>query len=269
MNLEFTDEQRLLRDTVRSFAETEIAPHVMEWDEAQRFPQELVPKLAELGMMGVLFPPELGGSGLSYIDYVIVIEELSRVDGSVGLFVAAHNSLCANHIFLAGSEEQKRRFIPALAVGAKIGAWGLTEPGAGSDAAGTQTTAVRRGDCYILNGSKNFITNASVADVYVLMAVTDRRQENRGISAFIIERGAPGFSVGKKENKLGLRASDTASIILEDCHVPRENLLGEEGRGFIDSLRVLDGGRISIAAMAVGMAQGAYECSLKYAKERK
>ena len=269
MNFDFSEEQNILRETVRGFAETEIAPHVMKWDEAQYFPIELVPKLAELGMMGAIVPHELGGSGLSYIEYVIVIEEISRVDGSIGLFLAAHNSLCANHIFIAGTEEQKRRLLPDLAAGRKIGAWGLTEAGAGSDAGGTQTTAVRDGKFYVLNGSKNFITNASMADTFVLMAVTDREAGNKGISAFVIERGTAGFSSGKKENKLGLRASDTASITLEDCRISENNLLGLEGRGFIDSLRVLDGGRISIAALAVGMAQGAYEASLRYAKERK
>src|SRR5437867_11111130 len=261
MNLEFDEEQGILRQTVREFAEAEIAPHSMEWDEAQRVPTEIVPKLAELGIMGVIFPPELGGSGLTYIDYMIVVEELSRVDGSIGLFVAAHNSLCTNHIYVAGTEEQKQRFVPELSSGAKIGAWGLTEPGAGSDAGGTQTTAVRDGNSYVLNGSKNFITNASIADIFVLMAVTDREAGHHGISAFIIEKGMPGFSAGKKENKLGLRASDTASIVLEDCRIPKENLLGREGRGFIDSLRVLDGGRICIAALAVGIAQGAYDAS--------
>lgn len=269
MTFTFTEEENLLRRTVREFAERELAPHAALWDEEQRFPSEVVPKLAELGMMGCILPVEYGGSGLSYTDYIILIEELSRVDGSIGLFVAAHTSLCTNHIFIAGTEPQKRRFVPELASGSKIGAWGLTESGAGSDAGGTQTTALREGDGYILNGSKNFITNASIADVYVLMAVTDRQAGSHGISAFIIERGTPGFFVGKKENKLGLRASDTASIGLEDCRIPRENLLGEEGRGFIDSLRVLDGGRISIAALAIGMAQGAYESAVKYAKERR
>ncbi len=266
---EIDDSKRLLRGTIRDFAESEIGPHVMEWDEAQRFPLELVPRLAELGIMGAVVPPELGGSGLSYPEYIVVVEELSRVDGSIGIFVAAHNSLCVNHLQLAGTPQQRQRFIPPLACGKKIGAWGLTEPGAGSDAGGTRTTAVRDGNSYILNGSKNFITSASIADTYVLMALTDRAKRDHGISAFIIERGTPGFSVGKKENKLGLRASDTASIILEDCRVPAENLLGREGEGFVDALRVLDAGRISIAALAVGMAQGAYEHAVKYAKERK
>ncbi len=266
---EVPEETRILRTTIREFAEAEIAPHVMEWDEAQHFPMELVPKLAELGILGAVTPAKYAGSGLSYPEYVAVVEELSRVDGSIGLFVAAHNSLCVNHIYTAGNEEQRLRFLPALASGKKIGAWGLTEAGAGSDAGGTQTTAVRDGGQYVLNGSKNFITNASIADTYVLMAVTDRERKDHGISAFIVERGTPGFAVGKKENKLGLRASDTASIILEDCRLPAANLLGAEGEGFIDSLRVLDSGRISIAALAVGMAQGAYEHSLHYAKVRK
>ncbi len=266
---EIPEETRILRTTIREFAEAEIAPHVMEWDEAQHFPMELVPKLAELGILGAVTPVKYAGSGLSYPEYVAMVEELSRVDGSIGLFVAAHNSLCVNHIYIAGNEEQKLRFLPALASGKKIGAWGLTEAGAGSDAGGTQTTAVRDGAYYVLNGSKNFITNASIADTYVLMAVTNRERRDHGISAFIVERGTPGFAVGKKENKLGLRASDTASIILEDCRLPEANLLGVEGEGFIDSLRVLDSGRISIAALAVGMAQGAYEHSLQYAKVRK
>jgi alkylation response protein AidB-like acyl-CoA dehydrogenase len=266
---EVPEEIKILRDTMRDFAEAEIAPHVMEWDEAQRFPMDLVPRLAELGVMGAVVPTEFGGSGLSYPEYVAVVEELSRVDGSIGLFVAAHNSLCASHIYRAGSEDQKRRFLPALCSGAKIGAWGLTEAGAGSDAGGTKTTAVRDGNGYVLNGSKNFITNASIAETFVLMAVTNRDRKDHGISAFIVERGTPGFSTGKKENKLGLRASDTASIILEDCRLPAANLLGREGEGFVDSLRVLDGGRISIAALAVGMARGAFEHALKYAKERR
>ncbi len=263
------EETDILRQSIREFAENEVAPRVMEWDEAQRFPTELVPKLAELGMMGAVLPAELGGSGLSYPEYVIVIEEISRVDGSIGLFLAAHNSLCINHIYLFGSKEQKQRYLPDLGTGRKIGAWALTEPESGSDAAGARTTAIRKGDTYILNGSKNFITNASLADTCVLIAGTTPGAGHRGLSAFIIERDTPGFSIGKKENKLGMRASDTASIILEDCRVPAENLLGSEGRGFSDALKVLDGGRISIAALAVGMAQGAYEHSLAYAKQRR
>jgi len=269
MTTELMEETRILRESIREFAEAELGPNVMEWDETQRFPMEIVPKIAELGMMGAVFPAEFGGSGLSYPEYVIVVEELSRVDGSIGIFVAAHVSLCCNHIFIAGTEDQKLRYLVDLAKGTKIGAWGLTEPEAGSDAGGTKTTAVRDGDSYVLNGSKNFITNASIADTYVLLAATDRDAGHKGISAFIVEGGNPGLVIGKKENKLGLRASDTASIILEDCRIPAGNLLGQKGQGFRDALRVLEGGRISIAALGLGMAQGAYENSLKYAQERK
>jgi len=262
------EETEILRRTMRDFAETEIAPHVMEWDEQQRFPMELVPKLAELGTMGAIIPAEYGGSGLSYPEYVVLIEELSRVDGSIGLFVAAHNSLCCNHILQEGSEEQKKLFLPGLASGKQIGAWGLTEPGSGSDAHAARTTAVKDGNCFVLNGTKAFITNASLAEVYVVLAVTDAEASPRRLSAFIVERGTAGFWVGKKENKLGMRASDTATLHFEDCRVPARNLLGMEGRGFRDALKLLNGGRISIAALALGMACGAYEHSLKYAKQR-
>ena len=261
------EENSILRDSVRDFAETEIAPHVMEWDEAQHFPIEIVPRMAELGILGTIIPPEFGGAGLSYPEYVVVVEELSRVDGSVGLFVAAHNSLCTNHIYLFGTEEQKKRYVPDLASGRKIGAWGITEAGSGSDAGSMRTTAVRDGEYYVLNGSKHFTTNASVAGTYVVMAATNPSKKE--ISAFIVERGTPGLSIGKKENKLGMRASDTASVILEDCCIPAKNLLGKEGSAFRDCMRVLDGGRISIAALGIGMAQGAYEHALRYAKERK
>jgi hypothetical protein len=264
-----TDETEILRESIRDFAETEMAPHVMRWDEEQHFPIEIVPKMSELGILGAIMPPELGGSGLSYPEYVVVVEELSRVDGSIGLFVAAHNSLCTNHIYLFGSQEQKRRYIPDLASGRKIGAWGLTEAGSGSDAGGMRTTAVRDGNEYILNGSKHFTTNASIAGIYVIMALTDAHNPERGISAFVMERDTPGLSIGKKENKLGMRASDTASVILEDCRIPASNLLGKEGSGFADCMQVLDGGRISIAALGVGMAQGAYEHALRYTKSRK
>ena len=262
-----TEESRILRESVREFAETVIAPHVMDWDESQRFPLEIVPKMAELGMLGAIIPPEFGGAGLSYPEYVVVVEELSRVDGSLGLFIAAHNSLCTNHIYVFGSEEQKRRFIPDLASGRKVGAWGITEAGSGSDAGGMRTTAVRDGGFFVLNGTKHFMTNASIAGVYVVMAMTNAAKKE--ISAFIIERGTPGLSIGKKENKLGMRASDTASVILEDCRIPAENLLGEEGAAFRDCMKILEGGRISIAALGVGMAQGAYEHALRYAKERR
>lgn len=269
MTVEISEETRILRDAIRDFAEAEISPHVMEWDEAQRFPVELVPKVAELGLMGCVIPQEYGGSGLSYPEYVIAVEEIARVDGSIALFLAAHNSLCSNHIYLAGTREQKHRFLPELASGARVGAWALTEPGSGSDAGAARTTAVSEGDEYVLNGSKQFITNASIAETFVVMASTNPGAGRKGISAFIVERTAPGFSIGRKENKLGLRASDTATVVLEDCRVPAENRLGAEGEGFRDCLRVLDGGRISIAALSVGMAQGALDHSLRYAKQRR
>ncbi|MBI2956354.1 MAG: acyl-CoA dehydrogenase [Acidobacteria bacterium] len=269
MDFSFTDEQEQLRRTVREFAEAEIRPHVMEWDEASHFPEEIVPALAELGLLGIMFPEEYGGAGLGYIEYVIAIEELARVDGSIALSVAAHNSLCTNHIYKCGSEEQRRKYVVPLAQGKKLGCWSLTEPEAGSDAGGTRTTAVRQGNGWVLNGGKTFTTNGHLADVCVAMAVTDPGKGHHGISAFIIERGRPGFRPGKKENKLGMRASDTSEVIFEDCRLPAENLLGRAGEGFVDSLRVLDGGRISIAALAVGMAQGAFEAALNYSKQRK
>ena len=266
---EFTPEQEQLRDLVRDFAEREIAPHVMRWDEASEFPHEIVKQLGEMGLMGVIFPAELGGSGLGYVEYVIAIEELSRVDGSVGIIVASHNSLCTNHIMLAGNDEQRQRYIPKLASGEWLGAWGLTEPGSGSDAGGARTTAVRKGNKWVLNGNKTFITNGTYANCAVVMAVTDRSKGTRGLSAFVVERGAPGFRSGKKENKLGLRASDTAELIFENCEIPEENLLGVEGEGFIDAMRILDGGRISIAALSLGIAQGAFDAALKYSQERR
>jgi len=265
----FTEEQKHLRKSVREFAEGEIAPHVMEWDEASHFPLELLPKLAEMGLLGVIFPEEYGGTGLGYVEYVIVIEELSRVDGSVGLFVAAHNSLCSNHIYKFGTEEQKRKYLVPLAQGKKLGAWSLTEPEAGSDAGGTRSTAVRNGNNWVLNGSKTFTTNGHYADTCVAMAVTDKAKGSHGISAFILEKGMPGFRPGKKENKLGMRASDTSEVIFTDCKVPAENLLGPEGEGFTGSLKILDGGRISIAALGLGMAQGALHAAVCYAKQRK
>ena len=269
MDFTFTDEQKQLRKSVREFAEDEIAPHVMEWDESSRFPSEILPKLAEMGLLGVIFPEEYGGAGLGYVEYATVIEELARVDGSVGLFVAAHNSLCSNHIYKFGSEEQKRKYLIPLAQGKKLGAWSLTEPEAGSDAGGTRTTAVRDSKGWILNGSKTFTTNGTYADICVAMAVTDKSKDSHGISAFILEKGTPGFRPGKKENKLGMRASDTSEVIFTDCRIPGENLLGPEGEGFISSLKILDGGRISIAALGLGMAQGALEAATRYAKERK
>ncbi|HKF50755.1 MAG TPA: acyl-CoA dehydrogenase [Candidatus Acidoferrales bacterium] len=269
MDLSLTDEQQHLRRTVREFAEGEIAPHVMEWDEASQFPKEIIPQLGQMGLLGVIFPEKYGGAGLGYLEYSIVIEELSRVDGSVGLIVAAHNSLCSNHIYKFGTEEQKQKYLAPLAQGKKLGCWSLTEPGAGSDAGGTRTVAVKKDGGWVLNGSKTFTTNGHYADVCVGMAVTDAAKKQHGISAFIVEKGTPGFRPGKKENKLGMRASDTSEVIFNDCRVPGENLLGAEGEGFINSLQILDGGRISIASLALGMAQGAYEAAVKYAKQRK
>jgi len=269
LDFTLTQEQEQLRRTVREFAEKEIAPHVMEWDEASHFPSEIIPQLADMGLMGVIFPEEYGGAGLGYIEYVIAIEELSRVDGSVGIIVAAHNSLCTNHIYKAGTEAQRKKYVTPLAQGAKLGCWSLTEPEAGSDAGGTRTTAVKSSGGYVLNGAKTFTTNGHYADVCVAMAVTDKSKASHGISAFVIEKGTPGFKPGKKENKLGLRASDTSEVVFSDCLVPAENLLGKEGDGFVNSLQILDGGRISIAALGLGMAQGAYEASAKYAKQRK
>jgi alkylation response protein AidB-like acyl-CoA dehydrogenase len=269
LDFQFNDEQQDLRRSVREFAEKEIAPHVMEWDEASCFPMEIVKELGRMGLMGVIFPSDYSGAAMGYIEYVIAIEELSRVDGSVGIIVAAHTSLCSNHIFIAGNEEQRRKYIPKLASGEFIGCWGLTEPGSGSDAGGARCSAVRKGNKWVLNGTKTFITNGHYADVMVVIAVTDKTAHTHGLSAFVVEKGTKGFRPGKKENKLGLRASDTSEMIFEDCEIPVENLLGGEGQGFIDAMRVLDGGRISIAALGLGMAQGAYESALKYSKQRK
>jgi alkylation response protein AidB-like acyl-CoA dehydrogenase len=264
-----SEEQQLLKKTVRDFAESELAPHSREWDEKQEFPREVFTKLGALGLMGVVWPTEYGGSGLNTLDYAVVMEELARVDAGVALSVAAHNSLCSGHIFLAGTEEQKRRFLTPLARGEKVGCWGLTENSAGSDAGGTRTTAVRDGEAWVLNGSKTFITNGRVADTAVAMAVTDREKGKKGISAFIVERGTKGFRAGKKEDKLGVRSSDTSELVFEDCRIPAGNLLGREGHGFIDTLRILDRGRIGIAAFSVGIAQACLEASMKYARERR
>jgi alkylation response protein AidB-like acyl-CoA dehydrogenase len=269
MEFSLTSEQVQLRKAVREFAEAEIAPHVSDWDENQTLPLEAIKKAGQLGYMGAIFPEDLGGAGLGYIDYAIIIEELARVDPSVGLIVAAHNSLCTNHIFLAGSDEQRRKYIPRLATAEWIGCWSLTEPEAGSDAAGTRTRAVKDGACWVLNGGKTFTTNAQYADVCVAMAVTNRAASHHGISAFILEKGIPGYRVGKKENKMGMRASATGEVLFTDCRLPESQLLGNPGEGFVDSLRILDGGRISIAALSVGTAQGAYEAALKYSKQRK
>jgi hypothetical protein len=269
MEFELTPEQVQLRNMVREFAEAEIAPHVLEWDEGQIFPLDVVKKAGQLGLLGAIFPEDLGGAGLGYIDYSVIIEELARVDPSVALIIAAHNSLCTNHIYLAGSEEQKRTYIPKLATGEYIGCWSLTEPEAGSDAAGTRSTAYLKDHEWILNGGKTFTTNAQYADVCVAMAVTNRSASQHGISAFILEKGTPGFRVGKKENKLGMRASATGEVLFADCRLPASQLLGKPGEGFVDSLRILDGGRISIAALAIGLAQGAFDAALRYSKQRK
>ncbi len=269
MDFSLTDEQQVLRRSVRAFAEAEIRPHAMAWDEAQRFPIELVPRLADLGLLGIQFPEQYGGAAMSAVDYCLAIEELSRVDPSIGITVAAHNGLCSSHIAMFGTEAQKQRFLTRLARGETLGAWGLTEPTAGSDAAGTRTVAVRDGHEWVIDGAKIFITHGGVGGIMVVMAVTDRARGNRGISAFIVERGTPGMSTGKKENKLGFRASDTCEVVFQQCRVPADQLLGEEGQGFIHTLQVLDAGRIGIAALSVGLAQGAYEAALRYAKERR
>ena len=268
MNFELNEEQLQIKFAVREFAESEIKPNVLEWDETQHFPDELRPKLAELGLMGVIFPEEYGGAGLGYVEYATIIEELGRVDGSVGLSVAAHNSLCSNHIFTFGSEEQKQKYLVPLTQGETWGAWGLTESQAGSDASGTRTTAIQNNGGWRVNGSKNFITHAITGNTLVAVAVTDKEKGNKGISAFIFDKSMEGFRSDKKENKLGMRASETASVVFEDCYVPDENRLGNLGEGFLQAMQILDGGRISIAALSLGIAQGAYEAAVKYAKER-
>ena len=304
MDFQLNEEQLHLKKSVREFAEREIAPNVSKWDEASEFPLATVKELGKLGLLGIIFPPEYGGAGMGYVEYVTAIAELSRVDGSVGIIVAAHTSLCSNHIYVAGNETQKKKYVPKLATGEFIGAWGLTEPSSGSDAGSARMTArlsemigalltgarakfpaglaaqalpiagsarmtaTRAKAGWVLNGTKTFITNGHYADVAVVLAVTDRAAHTHGLSAFIVEKGTKGFRAGKKENKLGLRASDTAELIFEDCFVPAENLVGGEGNGFRDSMRILDGGRISIAALSLGMAEGAFAAALKYSKER-
>ncbi|MDA2934303.1 acyl-CoA dehydrogenase family protein [Acidobacteria bacterium AH-259-D05] len=268
MQFGYTQEQTILRETIRDFALKEIAPHSLEWDEKQEFPLQVLNKLGELGMMGAIVDPEYGGAGLGYPEYVVVIEELSRVDGSIALSVAAHNSLCINHIDLIGNEQQKKNYLTPLASGQALGAWALTEPGSGSDAASARTRAVKKEGCWVLNGTKSFCTHGRFADIYVILAVTQPEKGKHGMSAFIVAKGTEGLEPGKKENKLGCRSSDTSAVILEDCRVPEENLLGGEGEGFTDALKVIDGGRISIAAMSLGIAQGALDCSIKYSKER-
>jgi hypothetical protein len=264
-----TEEQEHLQREIRTFAAREIVPNIMKWDEASEFPLATIKELGKLGLLGVIFPPEYGGAGLGYVDYALAIEELSAVDGSLGITVAAHNSLGTNHIFLAGNEAQRKKYVPRLASGEWLAAWALTEPGSGSDPSSARTTAVKKGDRYVLNGNKTFITNGRYADVVVVIAVTDKSNGTHGFSAFVVEKGTNGFRPGKKENKLGLRASDTSELIFEDCEIPEENLLGQEGEGFVDAMRVLDGGRISIAAMALGIARGALDAALRYVKERR
>jgi len=269
MNFGLTREQELVRQMVREFAVNEVKPIAAEIDETERFPMENVKKMAELGMMGIPFPKELGGAGGDVLSYIISVEELSKVCGTTGVILSAHTSLCASLIYENGTPAQKEKYLVPLAKGEKIGAFGLTEPGAGTDAAGQQTTAVLDGDNYILNGSKIFITNGGVADTFIVFAMTDKSQGTRGISAFIVEKGFPGFSIGKKEDKLGIRASSTTELIFENCIVPKENLIGKEGKGFGIAMKTLDGGRIGIAAQALGIAEGAYEETIKYMKERK
>lgn len=269
MDVTLPDHVEALREEVRKFAEKEIRPHVMTWDEAKTFPMQVMKQLGEMGMMGIIFPESYGGAGMGYLEYAVVVEELSRVDGSVGISIAAHNSLCSNHIYAMGDERQKQKYLVPLASGKAIGAWGLTEPGAGSDAGAQATVAKKEGSTWVLNGTKNFITHGTVGDIAVVMARTSPGKGTDGISAFIVEKGMNGFRAGKQENKLGLRASDTSELILEDVKVPEENLLGAEGVGFKQAMKTLDGGRISIGALGLGMAQGAFEEAAKYAKVRK
>jgi alkylation response protein AidB-like acyl-CoA dehydrogenase len=268
VDFELNEEQQQIKYSIREFAESELRPHVPEWDETQHFPIELLPKFAELGLTGVIFPEEYGGAGMGYVEYATILEELARVDPAITLSLAAHNSLCAGHIYIAGSETQKQDHLVPLARGEHLGAWGLTEPSSGSDASSMRTSAVKANGGWVLNGSKNFITNGTYAGTTVVMTLTDRSKASHGISAFVIEKGRQGFSVAHKENKLGMRASDTVSLVFDDCLVPDSSLIGEPGQGFIQAMRVLDGGRVSIAAIAVGLAQGAYEAAVRYANER-
>ncbi len=268
MNFDYSETQKMVAESAREFAQHYILPHVMKWDESQEFPLEVFKKAGEMGFMGVFVPEELGGSGLGYHEYIAILEEISKVDPSIGLSVAAHNSLCTNHILSFGNEEQKQRWIPKLATAEWLGAWGLTEHNTGSDAGGMNTTAVKDGDFWILNGAKNFITHGKSGDIAVVIARTGEKGDSRGMTAFAIEKGTPGFSSGKKEDKLGMRASETAELIFSDCRIPDENRLGPIGDGFIQSMKVLDGGRISIGALSLGISKGAYEAALKYSKER-
>jgi alkylation response protein AidB-like acyl-CoA dehydrogenase len=264
-----TWEQKELRQAIRAFAAREIAPNVSRWDDTSQFPQEAVKKLGPMGLMGMTIPAEYGGAGLGYVEYALAVEELSAVDGSIGLTVASHNSLCTNHIFLFGNEQQRRKYLPRLASGEWLGAWALTESGSGSDASSARATAVRKGNAWVLNGNKTFITNGRYADLVVVIAITDKTKGARGLSAFLVEKGTPGFRPGKKENKLGLRASDTSELVFEDCEIPADNLLGAEGQGFVDAMRALDGGRISIAALSLGIARGAFDAAFRYIQERR
>jgi alkylation response protein AidB-like acyl-CoA dehydrogenase len=268
MDFEMNENQLMIAQMVRDFAEKEIRPHFMDWDESQEFPVHVFKKLGELGLMGVFIPEEYGGSGFSYFEYITVVSEIAKVCGSIGLSVAAHNSLCTGHIYYHGSEAQKKKYLPKLASAEWIGAWGLTETGTGSDAGGMNTTAVLDGDHWVLNGSKNFITHGKSGDVAVVIARTGEKGASDGTSAFIIEKGTPGFSAGKKENKMGMRASETCELIFTDCRIPKENLIGVVGEGFKQAMQILDGGRISIGALSLGIAKGAYEAALKYSKER-
>ncbi|MCK0191300.1 acyl-CoA dehydrogenase family protein [Arenibacter sp. F20364] len=268
MSFDFSETQQMVAASAKEFAEQYIRPYVMEWDEAQTFPLEVFKRAGEMGFMGVLVPVELGGSGLGYHEYVAIIEEISKVDPSIGLSVAAHNSLCTNHILSFGNEEQKKKWIPKLATAEWIGAWGLTEHNTGSDAGGMNTTAIKEGDSWILNGAKNFITHGKSGDIAVVVVRTGEKGDSHGMTAFVVEKGTPGFSSGKKENKLGMRASETAELIFDNCKIPDLNRLGGVGEGFVQSMKILDGGRISIGALSLGLAKGAYEAALKYSKER-
>jgi alkylation response protein AidB-like acyl-CoA dehydrogenase len=268
LSFELTENQKMVQQLARNFAEKEIKPVIAKFDESQEFPHDIVKKMAELGFLGIIFPEEYGGAGFGYLEYVTIIEEITKGDPSMGLVIAAHNSLCTNHIYTFGNEQLKKKYLPDLTTGKKIGAWALTEPTSGSDAGAMRTTATRDGNFYVLNGSKNFITHGSVGKVTVVLAITDKSKGKKGISAFIVDNDTPGFIVNKKENKLGMRSSDTSALTFDNCLVPVENLIGEDGKGFHQALTILDGGRISIAANALGIAQGAFEASLKYSKER-
>jgi len=268
MNFDYNDTQVMIAQSIREFAELHIHPNIMDWDESQHFPADLFKQLGQMGYMGVLVPEEYGGSGLGYHEYITVIEEISKIDPSIGLSVAAHNSLCTNHILAFGNEEQKKKWLPKLATAEHIGAWGLTEHNTGSDAGGMNTTAVKDGDHWVVNGAKNFITHAKSGDVAVVIVRTGEKGDSKGMTTFVVEKGTPGFSSGKKENKLGMRASETAELVFDGCYIPDENRLGEVGQGFVQAMKILDGGRISIGALSLGIAKGAYEAALKYSKER-